>query len=189
MHVQRDGLGPAWLQSLFVTAYGHLPSSSVRVPSAKICYILIALPIQLRMWPTPCSSLWLQERWQLWVSRKSIAHASTSNPNQPIRWLLAILGSLVSGQLALIRHSANRHIQGPRLVLNIRREHQRMLPDSLDDVRLSVDYARVSTDDSIPVEEPAKPSRVSFGSWKSRISWHRSSLHWMPKASEKHSEP
>ena len=98
--------------------------------------------------------------------------------------------------------------QGPRLVLNIRREHTRLLPSSLDDVDLELpptQYARVSTDDVLRSDDeegstedekdekdadkdaaPRRPSRASFASWRSRVSWNRASLSWVPWTLEKH---
>ncbi|GJE87391.1 hypothetical protein PsYK624_034740 [Phanerochaete sordida] len=82
-------------------------------------------------------------------------------------WLLALLGAL-----------------GPRLILNIRREHKRALPDSLDDVDVDLsgmtEYAAVGTDEHD--EASAWSSRLSLASWKSSLSWRRSSIPWDPKA-------
>ncbi|GJE87387.1 hypothetical protein PsYK624_034700 [Phanerochaete sordida] len=81
-------------------------------------------------------------------------------------WLLAILGAL-----------------GPRLILNIRREHKRALPDSLDDIEVELspitEYAAVDIDESDEIN--AWSSRLSLASWKSALSSRRSSVPWGTK--------
>lgn len=94
-------------------------------------------------------------------------------------WLLAILGALVRPPVpapASLSRADGPHPQGPRLVLNIRREYRRTI-DAHSDVQLSpaTEYHAVSTADLGDAGPPSE-SRWSLASWKSALSWRSASL-------------